>query len=252
MTQAFNLSQLANKVNTSGELDATTGLDGTLPIANGGTNNPALAVTAGGALYTDGSKVMNAGAGLPGQVYTSQGSGAPIWDFPQDGFSNLQVFTTSGTFTVPVGVTKLKVTVVGGGGGGSAGGTTSFGALCSATGGEARLQSENLNNGGTGSSGDVNVSGCAGGFSVGINQGSTSQSRTMNAAGGMSAFGLGRGDNYTRSTSVSGSSQAFSRGGAGGGGAMGIYTVTPSSSISATVGASGGGNATAGIIIVEY
>lgn len=44
MTQAFNLSQLANKVNTSGQLDASTGLVNTVPVANGGTG-----VTASGA-----------------------------------------------------------------------------------------------------------------------------------------------------------------------------------------------------------
>lgn len=37
MTQAFNLSQLANKVNTSGQLDISTGSTGVLPRANGGT-----------------------------------------------------------------------------------------------------------------------------------------------------------------------------------------------------------------------
>jgi hypothetical protein len=37
MTQAFNLSQLANNINTSGQLDATDGLFGITPIANGGT-----------------------------------------------------------------------------------------------------------------------------------------------------------------------------------------------------------------------
>ena len=36
----------------------------------------------------------------------------------------MQVFTSSGTFTVPEGVTKVKVTVVGGGGNGGAGGAT--------------------------------------------------------------------------------------------------------------------------------
>lgn len=36
MTQAFNLSQLANKVNTSGQLDASTGLSSAVPVANGG------------------------------------------------------------------------------------------------------------------------------------------------------------------------------------------------------------------------
>ena len=38
MTQAFNLSQLANNLNSSGQLDATDGLNGLVPIANGGTN----------------------------------------------------------------------------------------------------------------------------------------------------------------------------------------------------------------------
>lgn len=37
MTNAFNLSQLANKVNSSGQLAAGTGLSGQVPIANGGT-----------------------------------------------------------------------------------------------------------------------------------------------------------------------------------------------------------------------
>ncbi len=37
MTQAFNLSQFANKVNTSGQASLTTAVTGTLPIANGGT-----------------------------------------------------------------------------------------------------------------------------------------------------------------------------------------------------------------------
>jgi hypothetical protein len=36
MTQAFNLSQLANNLNTNGQLDATDGLTGLVPIANGG------------------------------------------------------------------------------------------------------------------------------------------------------------------------------------------------------------------------
>lgn len=37
MTQAFNLSQLANNLNSSGQLDATDGLINAVPIANGGT-----------------------------------------------------------------------------------------------------------------------------------------------------------------------------------------------------------------------
>lgn len=37
MTQAFNLSQLANNLNSAGQLDATDGLVNAVPVANGGT-----------------------------------------------------------------------------------------------------------------------------------------------------------------------------------------------------------------------
>ena len=43
MTQAFNLSQFANNVNSSGLASLTTGVTGVLPIANGGTNASTLA-----------------------------------------------------------------------------------------------------------------------------------------------------------------------------------------------------------------
>ena len=44
MTQAFNLSQLANNINTSGQLDATDGLVNAVPATNGGTGQAAYAV----------------------------------------------------------------------------------------------------------------------------------------------------------------------------------------------------------------
>lgn len=37
MTQAYNLSQLANNLNSSGQVDATDGLVNSVPVANGGT-----------------------------------------------------------------------------------------------------------------------------------------------------------------------------------------------------------------------
>jgi hypothetical protein len=37
MTQAFNLSQLANNLNTAGQLDAADGLVNAVPVTNGGT-----------------------------------------------------------------------------------------------------------------------------------------------------------------------------------------------------------------------
>jgi hypothetical protein len=43
MTQAFNLSQLANNVNAAGLLDASIGLNNAVPIANGGTGSSTAA-----------------------------------------------------------------------------------------------------------------------------------------------------------------------------------------------------------------
>ena len=50
-----------------------------LPVANGGTNNGALPVTAGGVIASDGTKLTNTGAGTSGQVLQSNGAGVPSW-----------------------------------------------------------------------------------------------------------------------------------------------------------------------------
>lgn len=264
MTQAFNLSQLANRVNTSGQLNVATGASGTLPIANGGTNNGSLAVTAGGALYTDGSKVVNVGAGTSGQVLTSQGASAPIWQTASGGFANMQVFTSSGTFTVPAGITKVKVTVVGGGGngagatanggyaGGGAGGaaikvvsgltpastvsvtvggiagTSSFGAHCSATGGTSAPTNgtDASYAGGSGSGGNINFNGEPGVSSLGSAAG---------GAGGSSI--LGTGGNFRAANQNGWPAVGY---GAGGGGTF------------RTAGSLTGGAGSSGIVIVEY
>jgi hypothetical protein len=76
--------------------------------------------------------LSGANFGTSGQVLTSSGSGsAPTWATAGGGgFSNMAVFTSSGTWSVPTGITKCKVTVTGGGGGagnayaGGAGGTS--------------------------------------------------------------------------------------------------------------------------------
>jgi hypothetical protein len=59
-------------------LPLTSGVTGTLPIANGGTNSTATA-TAGGAGYGTGTAHAYTAAGTAGQVLTSAGASAPVW-----------------------------------------------------------------------------------------------------------------------------------------------------------------------------
>lgn len=97
MTQAFNLSQLANRVNTSGQLNIATGATGTLPIANGGTGLTSV--------------------GTNGQVLSSNGT-AIVWTTPTGGSVTVETFTTSGTWTKPSTGTFATILCLGGGGGG--------------------------------------------------------------------------------------------------------------------------------------
>jgi len=62
MTQAFNLSQLANGVNTSGQLNAATYLFNQVPVANGGTGLATL--TAGRIPYGAGTSAFGNSASL--------------------------------------------------------------------------------------------------------------------------------------------------------------------------------------------
>ena len=73
MTAAFNLSQLANNLNTSGQLDATDGLTGAVPVANGGTG--AITIAANAVVLGNGtSAVQTVAPGTAGNVLTSNGT----------------------------------------------------------------------------------------------------------------------------------------------------------------------------------
>jgi hypothetical protein len=72
MTQAWNLSQLANKVNSSGQLDASAGLVNATPVVNGGTSLTTL--TANNVILGNGTSAPTFVApGTSGNVLTSNG-----------------------------------------------------------------------------------------------------------------------------------------------------------------------------------
>lgn len=80
MTNAFNLSQLANNTNSSGQVTLATGVAGTLPVANGGT-----AVTS---------------SGTSGNVLTSNGT---TWTSAAAGGSPTGAIIAFGSVTPPAG-----------------------------------------------------------------------------------------------------------------------------------------------------
>ena len=158
MTQAYNLSQLGNKVNSSGKLDVSTGTTGVLATVNGGS---------GQSTYTDGQlligntsttslskSTLTAGAGIS----ITNGSGTITIANTGTAQFQSQLFTAPGTWTCPATTTQVRVTVIGGGGGGGStgspagttGGTSSFGPAVSATGGVGVPAAPASNNGANG------------------------------------------------------------------------------------------------------
>lgn len=286
MTAAFNLSQFANKLNTSGQLDpASTSFSGVLPIASGGSNNASLAVTAGGVIYTDGTKFMNVGAGSAGQVLTSQGAGAPTWSSSNIGLAGIQIYTTATTsnWTVPTGVTKAWVMVVGGGGGGAGGSAGVYGGGGGGSGGTASAYVTGLTPTGTvsytvgaGGNGTTNTNGGTGGTSsFGAFASATGgqggrYGSGANGAGGTGGAGtagdyLGRGNSGSNGSDSGGNGAGCSHffgiqgdlgGGVGGNDATaGTAATRPSAGgggASFFSGVRSGGNGAAGMIVIVY
>lgn len=176
MTNALNLALLGNNVNSSGQVSLTAAVSGVLPVANGGTGLSS--------------------PGANGNVLLSNGS---VWTSATSPYVGMraQVFTGNGTFTIPTGVTALKVTVVGGGGG--SGG--SVGVSCIS------------GTGGSGGGGGTAIS-----YLTGLTPGNTI-SVTVGAggtAGGSAPGGGGTGGNSSISSGTQTITTATGNGGVGG------------------------------------
>ena len=120
MTQAFNLGQLANKVNTSGQLDASTGLVNSAAVANGGTGRSTL--DTGKVLLGAGTAQVTMLAGTTtndaliwnGTAWAS----SPVSSAGGGGGYQLSSYTSPSSYTKPASLKAIKVTVVGSGGNG--------------------------------------------------------------------------------------------------------------------------------------
>lgn len=261
----------------------TADVSGVTPIANGGTNNGSLAVTAGGVLYTDGSKVVNAGAGTSSQVL--KGGTTPSWGAPTYTAPLVTKYTSgSSNHTVTGSPLYLIARFVGAGGGGcgvtvgsayftgSTGGDTSFNSVV-AKGGTGGAQSTG-GTGGTGGTGTatLRIPGSHGGT------GTSTANDIAGAIGGSAPFFNGAG--YGGNVPAGGGGNAAANSGSGGGGTGGsagsgvgstgaggsgeyveVQINSPSGSYAYVVGASGaggagttpGGNGGAGFIeVTEY
>lgn len=115
MTQAFNLSQLANNVNTTGQLNAAAGLYNQTPVANGGTGLS----TATGALVGAGSTISAIAAGTAGNVLTSNGT---TWTSAVSAGGPapvVRIYTSPSPWTKSPTLKAVKITLCSGGGGGA-------------------------------------------------------------------------------------------------------------------------------------
>jgi hypothetical protein len=232
---------------TTGILKATSGV---ISAGTAGTDYaPATTGTSSQLLANSGSggfSNVTVGSGLSlaaGTLSTSGGGGS--------GFSNMEVFTSSGTWTVPIGVTKCLVYVTGGGGSGAAyQGASGFTSSGGGAGGTA-IGTVVL----SGSSATITV-GAAGGNSSfvygastltgnGGTNGNATGSGSYGGPGGSASGGLlnlygGDGDSGTREQGGGGSGGASFWGGGGRGG--GVASGAATGANANCYGAGGGGS----------
>lgn len=262
-----------SSINIAGNVSGTVSLSApdvagttvlTLPATSGTVAIGAGVVTAGGVVYTDGTKEANTGAGTSGQYLKSNGASAPSWSTlsASGTLVNTQYFTTTATYTPTTGTNFVIVEVVGGGSGsksgfttavaGGSGGTSSFGALVSATGGSGGTA---ITTGGSGSGGDINISGGANTNGSGAGGGYARKKITSAFSGVTVTVGAGgtggTGGTTATGISVTGSGSILAPStSASGAGATGL--LYGGGAGSAAVGASGNAGGQGIVIVYEY
>lgn len=205
-----------------------------------------LSVVAGDLIYGSGADTASRLAkGTAGQVLTmNAGATAPEWAAAAGGgLKSTQVFTASGTWNRPSGVTKVIMFVTGGGGGdiGDGGNSSWSDGTNTITGNGGSRYASGGGAGGSASGGDINISGGKGGDSNETNFDGIGGSSFWGGTGAYGAGGPGRLDNP----------------GCGGAGtAIKFLDVSSISSATITVGAAGssvGTSPVAGIVwVLEF
>ena len=234
-------------------VNLTSNVTGTLPIANGGTGSTSTTFVNAATNVTGTLPVANGGTGLSSTPSNGQldigngsgfsratltaGSGISITNgsgsitIASTGGSEAQggrgqVFTSSGTFTLPTGVTAIKATVVAGGGGGGATSNQSGGGGGGGGGGYAIQFFTGLTPGNT--------------LSVTVGGGGAGNSGANGSTGGTSSVASGT-QSITTVSATGGSGGTWSQsgnpgsGGGGGGTSGGAWALTGGS------GSAGGG-----------
>lgn len=178
------------------------------------------------------------------------------------GFGNVQVFTASGTFTVPAGITKVKVTVVGGGGGG-----TTAGAGCGywycGTGGGGGGSTQKIVSGLT-PGGTIAVTVGAAGPAAGSGGTSSFGAHCSATGGGPGTTGVGTGGHINLTggpATLGGGFRLYTHQAAFGGGSL-LAQISIGRAVGNGYGGGGGGGTdgagvvgaagAAGVVIVEY
>ncbi len=221
-------------------------------------------------IVVDSSKLQLSGdAASPGnsQLYGTNSSGTKGWYAQSTTTSGRELFTSSGTFTAPTGITKVYLTMCGGGGGGDEGSGAGAGG---GGGGASVIKYPYTVIGGNnytvtiGAAGDGGTSPTAGGDTVfdsltvkgggaaSNGTGGTGGAGGYNAAtttGGTGKIAGGNGATVSNPNTGGGGSSAFGVGGDAGGGTGAVGTGFGSGGGGGT---SNGGAGSVGFVLIEY